>query len=82
MGEGNPPNFTQKKLDQNIIFNYNNNTINDVMNMINDNEKSMNNDNKNGNQKMKKNKKKKKKKIDNEIYYRNVRKKRMDLPRM
>ena len=65
-GEGNPPNFTQKKLDQNIIFNYNNNTINDVMNMINDNEKSMNNDNKNGNQKMKKNKKKKKKKIDDE----------------
>lgn len=61
LGEGNPPNFTQKELDQNIIFNYNNNTINDVMNMINDNEKSMNNDNKNGNQKMKKKIKKKKK---------------------
>ena len=59
-------NYSRKELEQNLIFNSNNSSINELMKMINDNELSKNNLNKNGNQKMKKNKKKKKKKIDDE----------------
>ena len=59
-------NYSRKELEQNLIFNSNNSSINELMKMINYNELSKNNLNKNGNQKMKKNKKKKKKKIDDE----------------
>jgi hypothetical protein len=64
--ENNYQNYSQKELEQNLIFNSNNSSINEFMKMINENELSKNNLNKNGNQKMKKNKKKKKKKIDDE----------------